>query len=178
MQQTRRAQQPGHLSSTSSGVQNLIPDVLVEIFLLCLVESGYVNVQGNSDLMSCSQVCRSWRAAALSCPRLWSRLQVQVADDSMTSQRLIPTIQCWLLRSGDASISVKIEREYGAHTTLEELDVVLAEFAQCSDRIEKGSLLFFLNMHLMMHFSLCRCVITNCTLYLWLYTGQNIIEIR
>lgn len=55
----------------------------------------------------------------------------------MTSQRLIPTIQCWLLRSGDASISVKIEWDPHVFTTLEELDVVLAEFAQCSDRIER-----------------------------------------
>lgn len=44
MQQTR-AQQPGHLSATASGAQNLILDVLVEIFLLCLMESGYVDVQ-------------------------------------------------------------------------------------------------------------------------------------
>lgn len=55
----------------------------------------------------------------------------------MTSQRLIPAIQCWLLRSCDASISVKIERVYGAFTSFRELDVVVAEFAPCSDRIER-----------------------------------------
>ncbi|KAJ6502008.1 hypothetical protein C8R45DRAFT_1091919 [Mycena sanguinolenta] len=100
-----------------------IPDILGEIFLECIPPLG------NSDDLpayfpyTLSHVCRHWRAAALSFPKLWSFLDVEQTDENEEGNCAV--IEAYLERSGNHPLTFRLAYAYetiNSQTFLECLD--------------------------------------------------------
>lgn len=124
------AQQSRHISNTASMAQNLISDVLLEIFTYKEVVINGISAKyvSHGGLLHFQVLVHTYGPD----------FHRQLTDEDLNFRILISVIQCWLLRSGDANISMKAEwaRKWVAFLK-RQLDVVLAEFAQCVQCFEK-----------------------------------------
>jgi hypothetical protein len=82
-----------------SNIDRLCPEILAEIFLLCLPEDRYVVPDPKRAPLLVSGICHYWREVSLSTPALWSALDVP---------RCTPTIfvHTWLGRAGSMPLSI------------------------------------------------------------------------
>ena len=88
----------------SSFADRLLPELLSEIFLLCLPDDLYIRPDPlQAPLLVCG-VCRTWREIAIGLPMLWSSLAAKT--DSVVS-----LVELWLQRS--ANLPLSIEFIYG-----------------------------------------------------------------
>ncbi|KAF4617216.1 hypothetical protein D9613_006233 [Agrocybe pediades] len=93
-------------------IRRLPFDMLEEIFLRCLSTddtrpSTLTDIEEAPLLLM--QVCRTWRQACLSCPRLWTSLRLEDDDiraDSSQVEDLCWRIQEWFSRSGQCPIHI------------------------------------------------------------------------
>lgn len=123
--------------SQTAMAQNPDSEILKKIFLLVHAHDVYSKILQRCGSHNVSQVCRSWRTAAISCPDLWATLHI-ILTDGMTTPRVIPAIESWLKRSRDTEILVWIEyKTSGDAITASELLIgAFDALAQCSDRIK------------------------------------------
>src|SRR6266550_8884824 len=107
-------QQPS--KDTSHFPINRLPrDVLAEIFIQCLPEVilwPYLSNVGHSTknvapLLLCN-VCSSWRALALSTPRLWQDLFLTFRKTMPKSKEAIDMTHVWIKRSGELPLTLRL----------------------------------------------------------------------
>ncbi|KAI5885013.1 uncharacterized protein SCHCODRAFT_02694046 [Schizophyllum commune H4-8] len=81
-------------------------DVLLEVF--ALVYASHELTSHTSTPLSLSHVCRSWRAAALSYPSLWSTIRVhhETAPDGLTMLAIAYLLDLYLVRSRTAPLDI------------------------------------------------------------------------
>ncbi|KDQ51328.1 hypothetical protein JAAARDRAFT_41177 [Jaapia argillacea MUCL 33604] len=93
----------------------LPPELLSEIFICCLPVPTYdlnplYTRRGEAPLLV-SQICRSWRHVALSCPALWSsfRWTVYPSGSDKSWENGVSVVQEWLRRSGGRPLSIGLD---------------------------------------------------------------------
>jgi hypothetical protein len=111
-----------------SPIRRISPDILHEIFSYCLPTNRNPVMSTSEAPLILTQICRSWRSVALSCPRIWARIHIPICCDSdlnsealneeefhaqnrlcyETMQRRCEHIQKWLSRSATFPISISI----------------------------------------------------------------------
>ena len=112
-----------------SPIRRIPDDVLHEIFSYCLPTNRNPVISPSEAPLILTQICRSWRSVALSCPLIWARIHIPICYDSdlnsealdeaefhaqnllyyETMERRCEHIQNWLSRSATFPISVSVE---------------------------------------------------------------------
>lgn len=119
-----------HLASHTTGskpnaIQNLIPDVLREIFSYCL-PSDFSEPLSRVAPFNFSTVCRSWRDFVLEMPSLWASLELAIYHQRCRDEAINPGPPCtdpihttcsrilyawerWLELSADYPVDINLE---------------------------------------------------------------------
>jgi len=111
-----------------SPVRRLPFEVLQEIFLWCQPTDRYPKINSEEAPLLLGAICRNWREASLSCPRLWSKLQLPYLDNNLPTVYLdaMPRVRyqieqrCkvareWLSRSKECPLSLSIFKQPPGH---------------------------------------------------------------
>ncbi|KAJ7340874.1 hypothetical protein DFH08DRAFT_245881 [Mycena albidolilacea] len=109
------AEKRGHLNdfidphvALLSPARRLPQDVMEEIFVAALPsDRNAIMSSAESPLLLC-HVCRTWRAIALSTPRLWGSLHVVVPKNISALSRINGATITWLSRSGVLPLSISL----------------------------------------------------------------------
>lgn len=113
--------------NTLPPVELLFPELLAEIFLLCVVGWYYAETEPSHDDLSnrysFSRVCRRWRTLALGCPMLWSLVSFDGKPELISSL---------LARTKKAPLSIKVMPWV---TTVGKLPILEKLLAEESERI-------------------------------------------
>ena len=100
-----------------SPINRLPREVLAEVFVQCLPEielwpkiEGVSTCQDIAPLLLCS-VCSTWRALALSTPRLWQRLFLRFTKVTRTIrvEEVITMMHAWIEQSGVLPLTLRLE---------------------------------------------------------------------
>ncbi|KAJ7743315.1 hypothetical protein B0H16DRAFT_1009573 [Mycena metata] len=107
-----------------SPLRRLPLDIVQEIFVACLPTHRNCVMSAAEAPLLLGRICSSWRAIALSTPRLWARLHIvepaftgfvpsmssisSVFLEEKVAQR-VDAVKTWLIRSGVCPISISIE---------------------------------------------------------------------
>jgi hypothetical protein len=89
---------------------------LAKIFVLCLPDDEFVEVDVLDAPLLLVQICSHWRNIALSTPRLWNSISVDIKFDEVSADYTLDcrpfgrkhSIEAWLSRSGNLPLSIKI----------------------------------------------------------------------
>jgi hypothetical protein len=73
-------------NSILSPVRRLSPDVLHEIFFHCLPTHHNPVMKSSESPLLLTRICSSWRAIALSSPRIWSKIHIPLPGDPRYSE--------------------------------------------------------------------------------------------
>jgi hypothetical protein len=117
-----------HLALVSPA-RRLPEDVVREIFTASIPSDRHPSLSTKGSPVAMTLICSDWRRVALSMPRLWTSLHVEMPESS--SFKLAHTrLQSWLLRSAHLPLSISISFPYGGSESL------LPALIQHSDRWE------------------------------------------
>ncbi|KAJ7888851.1 hypothetical protein B0H13DRAFT_2041980 [Mycena leptocephala] len=114
--------------SVLSPLRKLPNDLLVEIFLLCREEFGYVELRHDPRWMI-TRVCGTWREVAVSTPRLWVEIEVFPWSRRYTSDRcLLLLLSQQIQWSGALPLSLQwdLSSEFSRPTRRSILDLFLS----------------------------------------------------
>ncbi|KAJ7651346.1 hypothetical protein FB45DRAFT_1079122 [Roridomyces roridus] len=103
--------------SLASPARRLSDDLVREIFLASLPDTGNPAFNRNESPLLVAQISTSWRRIALSTPRLWSSMHIVVPHTTHLG-RLTEQIISWLSRSGVAPLSISLVFSEAATPTL------------------------------------------------------------
>ncbi|KAJ7778381.1 hypothetical protein B0H16DRAFT_1360352, partial [Mycena metata] len=100
-----------------SPLRRLPLDIIQEIFVACIPTHRNCVMSASEAPVLLGRICSSWRAIALSTPRLWSRLHVVESQrfhgadlaliEAKAAQRFAAT-EMWLGRSGNCPLSISL----------------------------------------------------------------------
>ncbi|KAJ7022722.1 hypothetical protein C8F04DRAFT_1137129 [Mycena alexandri] len=101
-----------------SPLRRLPLDIIQEIFLACIPTHRNCVMSASEAPVLLGRICSSWRAIALSTPRLWSRLHIvepqrlpqrfNGADIAAKAAQRFATTKMWLGRSGNCPLSISL----------------------------------------------------------------------
>ncbi|TDL19821.1 hypothetical protein BD410DRAFT_805478 [Rickenella mellea] len=101
-----------YTSDASSGIHNLAPELLSEIFLLCLPDPQFWSMRSASQApLSLGRVCSRWRTISHSSAALWSNFNIKdFAYEMQESAYAKDTeaLQVWIEKSRSHQVSVTI----------------------------------------------------------------------
>ncbi|KAK7022362.1 hypothetical protein R3P38DRAFT_2960691 [Favolaschia claudopus] len=108
------------LNSFIDPIARLPPELRVDIFLLCMPESGDSKPDPNAPPMVFLNVCRLWRDIALAIPRLWARLRI---DSLPCSDKFGPGEVCntWIQRACGIPLSLTLHGKLIVNRTMRDL---------------------------------------------------------
>ncbi|KAI6116251.1 hypothetical protein F5141DRAFT_1212859 [Pisolithus sp. B1] len=90
----------------TSPIRRIPPEVLGEIFYRCLPTAPYVTPRDVESPMVLTQVCRHWRAVAMSTPRLWTSITLHV--DLATDEGYRSMCEAWLGRAKSLPLAMRV----------------------------------------------------------------------
>ncbi|KAJ6548629.1 hypothetical protein B0H19DRAFT_952317, partial [Mycena capillaripes] len=90
-----------------SPARRLPEDILQGIFLATLAPTQNSTLNPADPPVLLCQVCRSWRAVALTTPRLWASIHIVVPVPSKLPQ-ITETVTAWLERSGSVPLDISL----------------------------------------------------------------------
>jgi hypothetical protein len=112
----------------SAPEQWLPPEILSEIFLISVLNDLYdihhVAIPWRRSVLLPGQICRYWRNIAISTPRLWSALILDVRLEYTNRELNLATI--WFARSGGVPLTIALLGYYDKPQTHPVIDVVVA----------------------------------------------------
>ncbi|KAM6495448.1 hypothetical protein JOM56_008154 [Amanita muscaria] len=88
-------------------------EVIAEIFVLCLPKLGVIEItecfesKDPAPLLLC-KVSSSWRSLALSIPRLWNELSIEIGNPKVDIDLATAMVDGWIARSGELSLSLRL----------------------------------------------------------------------
>ncbi|KAJ6589140.1 hypothetical protein B0H19DRAFT_1248698 [Mycena capillaripes] len=85
------------------------PEIMEEIFLFCLPDDSRcdpIMPDPAAAPLVLLNVCRKWREIALSAPRLWCSIRVNLRSQSFENS--LPLLDCWLTRAQSCPLSVAV----------------------------------------------------------------------
>ncbi|KAK7048953.1 F-box domain-containing protein, partial [Favolaschia claudopus] len=108
------------LNSFIDPIARLPPELRVDIFLLCMPESGDSKPDPNAPPMVFLNVCRLWRDIALAIPKLWARLRI---DSLPCSDKFGPGELCntWIQRACGIPLSLTLHGKLVVNRTMRDL---------------------------------------------------------
>ncbi|KAK7000482.1 hypothetical protein R3P38DRAFT_1117379 [Favolaschia claudopus] len=108
------------LNSFIDPIARLPPELRVDIFLLCMPETGDSKPDPNAPPMVFLNVCRLWRDIALAIPRLWARLRI---DSLPCSDKFGPGELCnaWIQRACGIPLSLTLHGKLVVNRTVRDL---------------------------------------------------------
>lgn len=89
-----------------SPARRIPPEVLGEVFYHCLSKTPYITPRDVESPMVLTQVCRYWRAVAMSTPLLWSSLSMNLQKTVCEKYRR--GCEAWLARAKSVPLIVRI----------------------------------------------------------------------
>lgn len=92
-----------------SKYQNLIAEILSDIFFECLDDRNLPRIRQDAAPLSVSHVCRHWRNVSLSQKRLWARIWLKCTTNTSTAERAVPALRMFLSRSGCIDFRVEVD---------------------------------------------------------------------
>ncbi|KAJ7645028.1 hypothetical protein DFH06DRAFT_1476919 [Mycena polygramma] len=95
-----------HLALVSP-VRRLPDDVIRSVFVATLPTARNSTVSSNEGPLLLCRICKSWRAVALTTPRLWAALHIVVPRPSRFA-RLVELVITWLERSGTVPLEISM----------------------------------------------------------------------
>ncbi|KAJ6476603.1 hypothetical protein DFH09DRAFT_1468518 [Mycena vulgaris] len=90
-----------------SPVRKLPDDIVQTIFEATLPSTRHPTISSDESPLLLCQICQSWRALALTTPRLWARIHVIVPSEPKT-QSLTDVVTSWLARSGTVPLEFSV----------------------------------------------------------------------
>ena len=90
----------------TSPARRIPPEVLGEVFSHCLPKTPYLTPKDVESPMVLTQVCRHWRAVAMTTPRLWSSLSISLQKTVSETHR--HGCEAWLARAKSVPLAVRI----------------------------------------------------------------------
>ncbi|KAG6328752.1 hypothetical protein ID866_10337 [Astraeus odoratus] len=90
----------------TSPIRQIPPEVLAEIFYHCLPVAPYVAPRDLEGPMLLTQVCRHWRAVAMSTPKLWSSITIHLDRATQGDYRLM--CDAWLGRAKSLPLAIRV----------------------------------------------------------------------
>ncbi|KAG2035628.1 hypothetical protein BDR03DRAFT_1092986 [Suillus americanus] len=93
--------------SFSSPIWRLPTEILSQIFLYCLPEDEHCMYASRQAPLLLTRICRRWREVAVSLPRLWCRLQLEVCHKAWQERAF--GYDSWLKRSGGGPLSLRLK---------------------------------------------------------------------
>lgn len=82
------------------------PEVLGEVFYHSLSKTTYITPRDVESPMVLTQVCRHWRAVAISTPRLWSSLSIHLQKTVCEACR--NGCEAWLARAKNVPLTIRV----------------------------------------------------------------------
>ncbi|KIL67326.1 hypothetical protein M378DRAFT_102478 [Amanita muscaria Koide BX008] len=88
-------------------------EIIAEIFVLCLPDFGVIEItecfesREPAPLLLC-KVSSSWRSLALSIPRLWNELSIEIANPKVDIDLATAMVDGWIARSGELPLSLRL----------------------------------------------------------------------
>lgn len=120
-----------------SSLRRFPHELLSYTFLLSVSDIDDTNAQElRKAVMLPAQVCRQWRNVALSTPRLWSQIHIDLKKRNLKEEAEFA--QTWLVRSGGCPLSISLSQfmAVDVHKPLTPFETIFAH----SDRWERLSL--------------------------------------
>ncbi|KAG8216697.1 hypothetical protein J3R82DRAFT_6904 [Butyriboletus roseoflavus] len=90
----------------TSPATRIPPEVLGEVFYHCLSKTPYITPRDVESPIVLTQVCRRWRAVAISTPRLWSSLSIYLQKADCEEYRR--GCEAWLARAKSVPLAVRV----------------------------------------------------------------------
>ncbi|KAJ7645814.1 hypothetical protein B0H17DRAFT_1103695 [Mycena rosella] len=83
-------------------------EIMEEIFVFCLPDNGDDPLVPDPSVapLVLLKVCKQWRSIALSTPRLWCSIRVNLRSQQF--KRSLPLLECWLARARSRPLSVAV----------------------------------------------------------------------
>ncbi|KAG2342514.1 hypothetical protein BDR05DRAFT_348845 [Suillus weaverae] len=122
-------------NNSSSAFWRLPTEILAQIFLYCMPETGHWTPEPYLAPMLLTTVCRRWREVAVDMPGLWRRLRLEVGHGDW--QQRAYCYDTYLKRSRGLQLSLRLE----GHNDWTELRSLLQPYV---DQISSLTLGFFL----------------------------------
>ncbi|KAJ7732351.1 hypothetical protein DFH07DRAFT_846572 [Mycena maculata] len=96
-----------HLALVSPA-RRLPHDILAEIFTWCFPSNGQARIDPEDAPLLITHICREWRNLALSLPRLWASLHIELSGYHLQA-RIDEGVEYWLARSADLPLSISLK---------------------------------------------------------------------
>ncbi|EKM75405.1 hypothetical protein AGABI1DRAFT_80012, partial [Agaricus bisporus var. burnettii JB137-S8] len=97
-----------------SHIRRLVPEILQEIFWLCLPVAHNSVLSAKEAPLLLGRVCSQWRRIAYSTPKLWCSLHIAVPPLTYSRARAIfKAYEAWIARSGILPLSISISDDTG-----------------------------------------------------------------
>ncbi|KAJ7267396.1 hypothetical protein C8J57DRAFT_1327614, partial [Mycena rebaudengoi] len=97
-----------HLALVSP-VRRLPDDIVREIFVGTLPSDRNCVFSATEPPLLLGRICQTWRATALSTPRLWASLHIAAPSSSPRLEQVNGMVDTWLSRSGALPLSLSIQ---------------------------------------------------------------------
>ncbi|KAH9478330.1 hypothetical protein JR316_0008783 [Psilocybe cubensis] len=123
-------------------IRRIPSEILRTIFEHCLPTNRNPSMDATEAPMLLTRICSSWRSAAMTSPRLWSRLYIpflisaeakclSACEPSVPLDKLIKTLELrcravgdWLSRSGDQALSISVCYGQNARTVKSDINQI------------------------------------------------------
>ncbi|KAJ7154216.1 hypothetical protein C8R46DRAFT_1119047, partial [Mycena filopes] len=109
-----------------------LPELLAEIFVHCLRQ--WPDSDSREALHSLCRVCRQFRAVALSTPRLWSWMSIDI-EEKDEEGAYVEFCRTWLFRAGNLPISLVLVDDIGTDTPPDFEDSLLSVIVEWAERL-------------------------------------------
>jgi hypothetical protein len=110
-------------------VRRLSPDILADIFILCMPEWGMRSFEPDQAPLLFARVCAGWRSVVLSTQKLWSSINITLGD--CLNPRLVDV---WLSRAISAPLSIRLDAQYNILSSARRMWSTIALLIQYCDR--------------------------------------------
>ncbi|KAF7364804.1 hypothetical protein MVEN_00350500 [Mycena venus] len=94
-------------------IRQLPLDIIREIFIACMPKDQNAVMSAQEAPLLLGRICSSWRAIALSTPRLWSSIHIAEPHDTIPQhvrEGCLQLVKTWLARSGGLPLSISFHR--------------------------------------------------------------------
>ncbi|KAK7053559.1 hypothetical protein R3P38DRAFT_2850942 [Favolaschia claudopus] len=104
------------LASNTVHESDLPPEIISDIFILCLPVHGRVKPAPGTAPLLLAQICRRWREIALDTRQIWCSIYLEIPRESSRwdtySQTALRLLQTWIPRAKGYPLSLGLDRDH------------------------------------------------------------------
>src|SRR5271154_323991 len=93
-------------SGKTTPLHHRLPRELLDHIFCCTLENGFISPSQDHSPLKLAMICKDWRDIALSHPRLWSSvlIDIRLESDLSSMKPALPLLRLWLARSVDTLV--------------------------------------------------------------------------